>query len=467
MEGFINDGFLLNSDAAVKLYNEHARNMPIFDFHCHLNPREILEDKKYDNITEVWLAGDHYKWRLMRANGVDEHYITGKAEPYEKFLKWADTISKAIGNPLYHWTHLELKRYFDVDKILNIKTAPEIWEACNKKLREGLSARSLISGSNVKALCTTDDPIDDLYAHIKISKDNSFDVKVLPTFRPERAFSPQNPAFAEYMARLSETAEIEIKTFDDMVRALKKRAEFFKSVGCVLSDHSFGSPDFTISSRDDAIKAFSKALKGEIPPQAEINAYCTELMLELGRIYKATGFAMQLHVGVIRDNNTQMFKTAGKDAGFDAIGDGISGASLAALLDGLEKTDELPKTVVYCLNDNENDKIASIIGCYQKGPDFGKLQLGSAWWFNDHYDGMVKQLKSLSNTGLLSSFIGMLTDSRSFLSYTRHEYFRRILCDLVGGWAQNGFVPMDYELLGEMIEDICYKNAVRYFDLEV
>lgn len=464
MEGFINENFLLNSKPAVRLYHEYAKKMPIFDFHCHLNPQEILEDKKYADLAEVWLSGDHYKWRLMRANGIDEKYITGNADSYEKFLKWADTISKAIGNPLYHWTHLELKRYFGVDKLLNSQTAPEIWEACNEKFKEGITARSLIKSSNVKALCTTDDPVDELKAHIEISKDKNFGVKVLPTFRPERAFLLEAPGFVEYMKRLSSVAEIDIKTFDDVVKALSKRAEFFKSVGCVLSDHSFGYPDFTVSSVEDARTAFSKALKGEVPTQAEIKAYHTELMLALGRIYSNMGFVMQLHVGVIRNNNALMLEKVGKDTGFDAIGDGISAASLAALLDGLEKTDELPKTVVYCLNDNENDKIASILGCYQKGPTVGKLQLGSAWWFNDHYDGMVKQLKALSNIGLLSSFIGMLTDSRSILSYTRHEYFRRILCNLIGDWAQNGYVLMDFKLLGGMVEDICYNNAVNFFN---
>lgn len=465
-ECFINDNFLLTSEPAVRLYHEYAKEMPVFDFHCHLNPREILEDKKYADLTEIWLSGDHYKWRLMRANGVDEEYVTGNADNYEKFLKWADTISKAVGNPLYHWTHLELKRYFGVDKLLSPKTAPEIWKTCNEKLLD-LSARKLIQMSNVKAICTTDDPVDDLKYHIELAKDKSFNVRVLPTFRPERALTVGGPGFVQYMERLSEASGIIIESFDDVVSALGIQAEFFKSVGCVLSDHSFGSPDFTVVSAEGARSAFSKALRGEKPTWDEINAYQTELMLELGRIYNKAGFVMQLHVGVIRDNNSRMLESAGKDTGFDAIGDGISAASLAALLDGLEKTDELPKTVVYCLNDNENDKIASILGCYQKGPAAGKLQLGSAWWFNDHYDGMIKQLKSISNTGLLSTFIGMLTDSRSFLSYVRHEYFRRILCDLVGGWAQSGFAPMDYELLGGMIKDICYNNAIKYFNINV
>lgn len=465
MGHFIDDNFLLYNEPAVRLYHEYAEKMPIIDFHCHLDPMEILEDKKYADLTGIWISGDHYKWRLMRANGVDEEYITGKADSYEKFLKWADTISKAVGNPLYHWTHLELKRFFGVDKLLNSKTAPEIWKTCNEKLPD-LSARKFIQVSNVKALCTTDDPVDDLSAHKEIAKDKNFDVKVLPTFRPEKVFDLNDTGFDGYIARLAEAAGTEIETFDDLVRALDMRAEYFKSVGCVLSDHSFGSPDFTALSKADARKAFSKALKGGKPTQAEINAYQAGLMLELGRIYRRKGFVMQLHVGVIRNNNTRMFKSVGKDTGFDAIGDGISAASLTALLDGLEKTDELPKTVVYCLNDNEYDKIASILGCYQRGPA-GKLQLGPAWWYNDHYDGIVNHLKTISNMGLLGTFIGMLTDSRSFLSYTRHEYFRRILCNLIGGWIQNGFAPEDYEYLGSMIRDICYNNALKYFNIKV
>lgn len=465
-ECFINDNFLLRSDAAVRLYHEYAERMPIFDFHCHLNPREIYEDKKYADLTEVWLAEDHYKWRLMRANGAEEEYVTGNADNYEKFLKWADTISKAVGNPLYHWTHMELKRYFGVDELLSPKTAPMIWETCKNRLSE-LSARKLIQMSNVKAICTTDDPADDLKYHIELSKDESFGVRVLPTFRPERALAVGEPGFAEYISRLSEASGIIIESFEDIASALLLRAEFFKSAGCILSDHSFGSPDFTRISAKDARSAFSKAMKGEKPTREEINAYQTELMIDLGRIYNDLGFAMQLHMGVIRNINSRMLEAVGKDAGFDTIGTGISAESLAALMDSLEKTEELPKTIVYCLDGNDYYKIASIIGSFQKSPVKGKHQLGPAWWYNDHYDGIERHLKALGNTGLLGTFIGMLTDSRSFLSYTRHEYFRRILCNLVGDWMQSGFAPMDYELLGGMIEDICYNNAIRYFEINI
>lgn len=467
MKTFIDDNFMLNSPTAVRLYHEYAKTMPIFDYHCHLNPKEILEDKKYSDLTEIWLGGDHYKWRLMRANGVDEKYVTGDVDPYDKFLKWAETIPKCVGNPLYHWTHLELKRFFDIDEILCPESAPEVWKACNAKLVDPeFSARSLIRNSNVKALCTTDDPIDDLENHFELTKDETFSVKVLPTFRPDKALHLENAGFTDWIARLTEAAGMKITTFEELVQALEKRAEFFKTAGCRVSDHSFGYPDFTKGTLEEAQSAFQKALAGEKLSQEDINAYKTYLMHALGRIYHRLDFAMQLHLGVIRNTNTKMFKITGPDTGFDCIGNGISADSLVALFDGMNKTDELPRTVVYCLNDKDNEKIASILGCFQSGFS-GKMQLGSAWWYNDQRDGMLAQMKTVGNYGLLSHFIGMLTDSRSFLSYTRHEYFRRILCDLLGTWAESGEVPMDYILLGGMVKDICYNNAVQYFGLEL
>ena len=468
MKAFIHDDFILNSKMAQRLYHKYAKDKPIFDYHCHLDPREIYEDKKYNNITEIWLGGDHYKWRLMRANGIDEKYITGNADPYEKFLKWADTISRALGNPLYHWTHLELKRYFDIDELLNPKTAPMIWEICNKKLCEkGFTARSLIIKSNVKALCTTDDPADDLKYHIALSKDNDFPVKVLPTFRPDRAMDITSKDFADYISVLSGASGIEITSFGSLVDALKKRAEFFKSVGCKVADISFSELQFTEGTSSEADEFFRKALSGKALSLHEINVYRTQLLVALGRICHSMDFAMQLHMCVIRNTNTRMFEKIGPNTGFDAIGNTISADSLARLLNAMDKTDELPKTILYSLNDLDNAKIASIMGCFQGGGIMGKLQLGSAWWFNDHLDGMRYQLKTLGNIGLLSTFIGMLTDSRSFLSYPRHEYFRRILCDLLGEWAEKGEVPMDEELLGQIVEDICFDNAVRYFGLNL
>lgn len=466
MSLFIKDDFMLNSQSAVKLYKDYAEKMPIFDFHSHLNPDEILKDKKYTDLTDIWLLADHYKWRLMRANGVEEKYITGEADNYEKFLEWASTISKAFGNPLYHWTHLELKRYFGIDTLLNEETAPQIWRISKEMLGpDGLSARELLIRSNVKAVCTTDDPIDDLESHRKIAEDQNFSIKVLPTFRPEKALGLEGQGFLDYILKLESVTGAKIDDFDDLVEALKQRAEFFKSSGCVVADVSFESPDFTVSSAEKAKSGLKKVLNGEKPDSYEIEAYRTELMLALGRIYHKLGFVMQMHLGVERNYNTRMFGEVGPDRGFDAIGESISSKSLAALLDGLAKTKELPKTVIYCLDDKDNNMIISLLGCYQEAPAAGKLQLGSAWWFNDHLDGMRKQLKTTANFGLLSTFIGMLTDSRSFLSFTRHEYFRRILCDLLGGWMESGQVPMDYELLGEIVKDICFNNAVKYFNI--
>jgi len=467
VSGFITDDFLLKNKTASFLFHNYASKAPIFDYHCHLNPGEIYKDKKYNDITELWLGGDHYKWRLMRANGVDEEYITGSAGNFEKFKKWAETLSRCMGNPLYHWSHLELKRYFGIDELLNADTAPKIWDRCNEMLKEeGFSARSLIVRSNVKGLCTTDDPCDDLICHRKIKEDSSFNVQVLPTFRPDKALNIEKEEFAGYIRKLSEVSDIDINSFDTLVEALEKRARYFREAGCVLSDQSFGSPDFSKGTLTQAKAAFDKALRGEVPGEEEINAYKTQLMLALGRIYNKLGFAMQLHLGVIRNINTRMAGKLGPDTGFDSIGDGISATSLAALLDGLEKTGELPRTIVYCLNDNDNDKIMAVIGSFQTCGIKGKMQLGSAWWFNDHLDGMEKQLKSFANTGILANFVGMLTDSRSFLSYTRHEYFRRILCNLIGGWAEDGLVPKDNALLGKMVEDICFNNIVNYLGIK-
>lgn len=468
MKTFINDEFILHSKTASVLYHNYAEKSPIFDYHCHLDPREIFENRQFNDLTEIWLGGDHYKWRLMRANGVEERYITGDADHYEKFLKWAETLPKCIGNPLYHWSHLELKRYFGVDELLTPKTAPQIWEACNQKLAENdFSVRRLIVRNNVKALCTTDDPADDLKYHIGLKKDRTFPVKVLPAFRPDKAIHIENDGFADYIGRLSDAAGMKVTAFEELVEALKKRAEFFQSVGCRISDQSFGYPDFTHGTLSEAQAAFKKALSGGALTAAEIAAYQTQLMLALGRIYHSLGFAMQLHVGVIRGINSRMTKLLGPDTGFDSVGNGISADSLAALLDGLDRTDELPRTVFYCLNEKDDAKIASVMGCFQGPGIVGKMQLGSAWWFNDHIDGMRNQLKTLADIGLLSSFVGMLTDSRSFLSYTRHEYFRRILCDLLGEWAEKGEAPKDNAMLGEMVENICFHNAVKFFDIKL
>ena len=463
---FINDSFMLQSDAARLLYHNYAEKMPIFDYHSHLSPAEILENKHFENITDLWLSGDHYKWRLMRANGVDEYYITGDADPYEKFEKWAETISRCYGNPLYHWTHLELKRYFGVDEPLGKENALRIYKICNDLLqKKDFYARGLILQSGVAALCTTDDPADSLESHTALEEDPSFPVQVLPTFRPDKAIHLENDGFVDYIKELGTAAKVEIKNFDSLKLALFKRAEFFKNHGCLLSDHAFGAPNFIVCEKKDADVAFAKVMANEKLTDFDISAYHTQLMLYLGGIYDQLGFAMQLHLGVVRSVNTPMFKLTGADTGFDAIGDSLSVESVLRLLDGMEKQNSLPRTILYSLNPNDNDRLAVAAGCFQKGPTTGKVQLGAAWWFNDHRDGMVNQMKALANTGILANFIGMLTDSRSFISYTRHEYFRRILCNLFGSWIDAGEIPANFEKIGKVIEDICFNNAAAFFNL--
>ena len=467
MRPYIHPDFLLQTEAARRLYHGFAAQEPIFDFHCHLSPQEIREDARFETITQVWLGGDHYKWRLMRANGVPEELITGDGDPYEKFLAWARTVEKSVGNPLYAWTHMELKNYFGVEELLSKKTAPAIWEACNAKLRKGsFSARGLICQSNVKALCTTDDPADTLEHHAALAADGSFPVKVLPAFRPETALHPEQVNFRDWVARLGEVTGKKIAALGDLEEALAQRAAYFQERGCLIADQSLQSPDFTTGTRQEAEAAFVKALAGEALSPAEQNAYQTQLLLNLGRLYKKMGFVMQLHFGVLRNTNSRMFPRTGPDAGFDCVGDGVSAASMAALFDALDKTDELPPTVIYSLNACDDDKLASVLGAFQQGTFPQKMQLGAPWWFSDHKDGMVKMMKALANTGLLSGFIGMLTDSRSFLSYARHEYFRRVLCGLLGQWMEDGEIPQDYDLIGPMVRDICYGNAAAYFGLE-
>lgn len=468
MKPFMDENFLLNNETAVKLYHDYAKNMPIFDYHCHLSPKEIAENKRYKNITEVWLGGDHYKWRAMRSNGVDEKYITGDAPDKEKFMKWAETMPKCIGNPLYHWTHLELKRYFGIDKLLSPETAEEIWEKCNEMLqRDEFTARGLIERSNVKALCTTDDPTDTLEHHIAIANDKTFKVKVLPAFRPDKSFNIEKDGFVDWIGKLGKVAGIEIKTFDDLKRALRQRLEFFHKIGCRVSDHAMDPIVYEEGSEEEASLILAKALNYEKLTETEIKKYKTQVMLFLGREYSKLGWVMQLHIGTMRNNNSRMMKLLGPDTGFDATGDYVFAQALSRFLDKLDSTDELPKTILYCLNPRDNDVLATIMGCFQGGGIPGKIQFGSGWWFNDQKDGMIRQMVTLANLGLLSRFVGMLTDSRSFLSYTRHEYFRRILCNLLGEWVEAGEAPNDMKLLGSMVEDICFNNAKNYFGIDM
>ena len=458
MKSFMDRDFLLTTETAKRLYHGIAAELPIIDYHCHLNPQEICEDRQFENITQVWLGGDHYKWRLMRTVGVDERFITGDAPDREKFQKWAETIALAVGNPLFHWSHLELKNYFGYEGVLSGETAGEVWELANEKLK-GMSARRLIQESNVKALCTTDDPADSLEWHKKLAGDPSFTVKVLPSFRPDRALSIEKADYLQYLKRLGD-----IRSFAELLEALKERLAFFVTLGCRVSDHGLEAVPFVPASEAELEAVFQKRLSGEIPTEREQQQFRTALLLALGREYYRLGVVMQLHFGVIRDNSRRLFRALGPDAGTDSIGDPVSVKDLAAFLGALDETDELPKTILYSLNPNDNAAIETVMGCFQGGC-FGKLQHGSAWWFNDHKSGMREHLTSLANEGMLCTFVGMLTDSRSFLSYARHEYFRRILCDLLGAWVEDGEYPNDPEALKTIVEGICFRNAQDYFGL--
>ena len=461
MKKFMDKDFLLSTETAKHLYHDFAASLPIIDYHCHLNPKEIWEDRQFENITQVWLGGDHYKWRLMRSAGVDERYVTGDASDREKFQKWAETIGLAIGNPLHHWSHLELRNYFGYEGVLNGDTAEEVWNLCNEKLRNpAMSARNLIINSNVKALCTTDDPADSLEWHKKIAEDKSFDVKVLPSYRPDKALGIEKPDYLDYLKKLGE-----IGTFAELVEVLKERLAFFVSLGCRVSDHGMESIPFAPASEAEVEAVFQKRLNGEVPALCEQKQFKTALMLALGREYHRLGVIMQLHFGVIRDNSKRVFRALGPDAGVDSIGDAPSIKELAAFLGELDSTGELPKTILYSLSPNDNAALVTVAGAFQTGEAVGKVQHGSAWWFNDHLPGMVDQLTTLAADGFLAGFVGMLTDSRSFLSYARHEYFRRILCELVGSWVENGEFPNDEKALRTIIEGVCVKNAERYLGL--
>ena len=466
MKQFMDESFLLKNRTAERLFHEYAKGMPIFDYHCHLSPREIAENKRYRSITEVWLGGDHYKWRAMRANGISEEYITGSAPDKEKFMKWAETMPLCIGNPLYHWTHLELIRYFGIDLLLGPDTAEEIWDRCNEMLARGdFSARSFIKRSNVKVVCTTDDPTDTLEYHMQLAEDRAFEVKVLPAFRPDKSINIEKDGFTQYIARLGEVSGLDIRSLDALTAALEKRIEFFHRTGCRISDHGLDTAVYCESTYEEVNIILKKALEGKQLTVEETGKYKTYMMLFLGKQYSRLGWTMQLHFGALRNSNTRMMRLLGPDTGFDSIADHIFAEDLAKFLDALDVNGELPKTILYCLNPRDNEVLASIIGCFQDGKTPGKLQFGSGWWFNDQKDGMEKQMTALANLGLLSRFVGMLTDSRSFLSYTRHEYFRRILCSMLGQWVEDGEAPNDMKLLGSMVKDICFNNAAGYFGI--
>ncbi len=466
MKAFMDKDFLLETETAKRLYHDFAETTPILDYHCHINPREIAEDRQFDNITQVWLGGDHYKWRFMRSCGVEEKYITGDASDYEKFVKWAECIGKAIGNPLFHWSHLELRRYFGYEGVLSRKTADEVWNLCNAKLKEpSMSARNLIKQSNVTLVCTTDDPIDSLEWHKAIAEDESFDVLVLPAWRPDKAMNIEKPDFTDYLAKLAKAAGMEqISTFMDLKSALTDRMAFFASMGCNVSDHGLEYVMYAPASDVEVAVIFDKRLRGEALSKEEEAKYKTAFMVFMGRECHRMNWTMQLHYGCKRDNNKLMYKKLGPDTGFDCISNYTPSAQLADFLNALNETDQLPRTILYSLNPNDNQAIGTILGCFQDSTAVAKIQQGSAWWFNDHKIGMQDQMLSLASLGNLSGFVGMLTDSRSFLSYTRHEYFRRILCNLIGNWVENGEFPADMEILEEIVRDISYYNAVRYFN---
>ena len=463
MMPFMDADFLLKTETAKKLYHGHAAQMPIIDYHCHINPQEIYEDKRYATITEVWLGGDHYKWRAMRSCGVAERYITGDATPAEKFQKWAETIPNLIGNPLYHWTHLELQRYFGIYEPLCGENAMEIYEKCNTML-QNMSARSIIAQSNVKLLCTTDDPADDLCWHEKMAADATMPAIVLPAFRPDKAMRADKPDFAQYLARLEAAVGYPIDTMADMRRALTDRIDYFEAHGCRTADHGLDNAFYVEATEDQLADIFARAKAGKGITWQEQLAYHTDLLVHCGKSYKKYDWVNQLHFGCIRDNSRKMFGKLGPDTGFDAINDQSNAQGLARLLSAYEMNNALTKTIVYSLNPSDNGVVGTLIGCFQiDSPIPGKIQQGSAWWFNDHKPGMEAQMVSLMSLGAFGTFNGMLTDSRSFLSYTRHEYFRRILCNLLGKLVEEGEYPADLEFLGKMVENISYYNTRRYF----
>ncbi len=465
MKKFMDKDFLLQTETAKVLYHNHAAKMPIFDYHCHINPQQIADDVRFENITQIWLYGDHYKWRAMRTNGVNEKYCTGDAGDWEKFEKWAETVPYTLRNPLFHWTHLELKKFFGIEKILSPATAKEIWDECNAKLQTpGYSVRGIIRMADVHTICTTDDPVDSLEHHRKIKADG-FEVAVLPAWRPDKAMAVDNVvAYNEYIDKLAEVSNTEITSFEQLLRALDKRHRFFHENGCRLSDHGLETAIAEDYTNDEIEKIFTRIRRGNELSQTEILKFKSAMLYEFGIMDHSRGWTQQFHIGALRNNNTRLFKKLGADVGLDSIGDFEIAKPLSKLLDKLDMNDKLAKTVLYNLNPRDNELFGTMIGNFQDGSIPGKMQFGSGWWFLDQKDGMEKQINALSNLGLLSRFVGMLTDSRSFLSYTRHEYFRRTLCNILGNDIENGEIPNDMELVGKMVENICFNNAKSYFN---
>lgn len=465
MKTFLTDDFLLHSDAARQLYHDHACFQPIFDYHCHLPPQQIADNYQFRNLYDVWLAGDHYKWRAMRSNGVEERFCTGDAEDYEKFLAYARTVPRTLRNPLYHWTHLELLRYFGIDDLLDESTAPQIWERANEQLAHtNYRVQGLIERAGVHVICTTDDPVDDLASHRKIRADGTLKTRVYPTFRPDKALGVRQPeAFRVWVEKLAAASGKDCRTFAGFLGALEDRHAFFHEHGCRLSDHGMNCCPGKFASEKKAGKIFAQAMKGEAADAKDWEKFAGFMMLFFGRLDAQKGWTKQLHLGAMRNNN---LRAAGLDMGFDSIGDWPQAEALSRYLGTLDGENALPKTILYNLNPADNYVFGTMIGNFQDGSVAGKIQFGSGWWFLDQKDAMEWQINALSNLGLLSRFVGMLTDSRSFLSYCRHEYFRRILCNVIGRDVENGEIPRDWELLGRMVRGICYENALNYFGLE-
>ena len=468
MKPFIHDDFLLQNKAARELYHGYAAAMPIIDYHCHLPPAEIAQDKRWENMTRVWLGGDPYKWRALRSNGIDEHFITGDAPDREKFQKFAETMPYLLRNPLFDWSHLELARYFDIDDLLTPDTAEKIWNKTAAQLADpGFSARGFMTRSHVRLVCTTDDPCDGLEHHVAV-KASGFGPQVLPTWRPDKAMAIDRPSFWNgWIDRLEAAAGMAVATWDDLLSALQKRHDFFAQNGCRLSDYGLDTLYGEPYAESDIRRLFARVRQGGEASCAEVAAFRSAFLFEGLSMDARSNWSAQIHYGAMRNNNTKMFQKLGPDTGFDSIGDWNAAVPMSRLFDHLEQADALPRVIIYTLNPCANEMIGTMLGNFQRGPEPGRMQFGSGWWFNDQKDGMLRQLEALSQLGLLSRFVGMLTDSRSFLSYTRHEYFRRVLCNLLGTDITEGKIPNDIAWTGEIVKDICYRNAVRYFGFDL
>ena len=467
MKKFMDRDFLLTTKTAKEIYKRGAEKTPIFDWHCHLSPKEIYEDKKPRDIYSLWLSGDHYKWRAMRSYGVPEEFVTGRKSGHDKFLKYAEIMPYCIGNPLYHWTHLELQRYFGITETLSAETAEKICQSCNEQIKKGgFSPRELITRSNVSCVCTTDDPADSLEYHLKLKEDKSFKCKVLPAFRPDKAIAIEQPAFIPWLAAMEKTAGREITSYSELKNVLRERIEFFDSVGCCASDHALSYVPYAEANSKELEQIFKKGVEGKKLSTSELDKYKTSLLQFLAEEYCERDWAMELHIGAMRNNNTKMFQKLGPDTGYDSVDDYAIAQGLSRFMDSLEAKGKLPKTVLFTLNPKDNFVLGTMLGNFQSSKQAGKIQFGSAWWFNDNYDGMRQQITTLANLGVLGKFVGMITDSRSFLSYPRHEYFRRILCEIIGDWVEEGKYPENIKFLSKLVEDVSFNNAYGYFNLE-